>query len=397
MTTGSWILAAAFIIILITAIISTSLLTRYLQQRRQRAAAHNDALLTPEVPRDEFRGPHPRIIMNPSKHEDIHAFKAHVEAAAAAVGVRHLQWMETTPEDPGTGQAIEAVVSGASVVIAAGGDGTVRAVAAGLAHTGVRMGIIPVGTGNLLARNLGLPTDDLEEAVKVALGPDHRLVDLGWLSVRDIEEPSSLPAEGALALKAWHSHPDLAPTPLPSEDEYSYIVISGMGFDGETMMATDPDLKKKIGWAAYVIAGMSALNVDTLNAHLTTISADGDSTKVDLEAKSIMFANCGELPYLVLAPEATVDDGMMDVIAVDTHAGLVGWADLGLKIFNQGLGLPALNLPSTGEIAFTQARDAALTVHKASPVQVDGDAIGTARSIRTRMDVGALDISVTEI
>ncbi|WP_254873081.1 diacylglycerol kinase family protein [Schaalia sp. Marseille-Q2122] len=188
-----------------------------------------------------------------------------------------------------------------------------------------------------------------------------------------------------------------APTPLPSEDEYAYVVISGMGFDGETMVATDSDLKKKIGWAAYVIAGMSALSVDKIHANLTTISPDGESTDVEVDVRSIMFANCGELPYLVLAPKATVDDGMMDIIAVDTHAGLVGWADLGLKIFNQGLGLPSLNLPSTGEIAFTQARDAAVTVDKASPVQVDGDAIGTARSIRTRMDVGALDISVTEI
>lgn len=397
MTIAAWILAALMIVAVIAVIIVLALLTRYFQQRRQRAAAHNDALLTPEVPRDDFRGPRPWIIMNPSKHEDVQAFKAHVESAAAAAGVMHLQWMETTPEDPGTGQAIEAVVSGASVVIAAGGDGTVRAVAAGMAHTGVRMGIIPVGTGNLLARNLGLPIDDLESAVKVALGADHRLVDLGWLSVQDIEEPSELPAEGALALKAWKSHPDAAPTPLPSDDEYAYVVISGMGFDGETMVSTDSELKKKIGWAAYVIAGVSALTVDKLQASLTTIDTNGESTQVDMEAKSIMFANCGELPYLVLAPEATVDDGMMDVIAVDTHAGLVGWADLGLKIVNQGLGLPSLNLPSTGEIAFTQARDAALTVDKASAVQVDGDAIGTARSIRTRMDVGALDISVAEI
>ena len=67
-------------------------------------------------------------------------------------------------------QARLAVASGARLVVAAGGDGTVRAVAAGVAHTGVEMAILPLGTANLAARNLGLPVGCLNAALDVEIG-----------------------------------------------------------------------------------------------------------------------------------------------------------------------------------------------------------------------------------
>ena len=109
------------------------------------------ALAIPASVDDPTRGrPRPWIIMNPSKHEDPQAFKELINRKAKELGIDHVHWRETTREDPGTGQAVRALEEGASVVIAAGGDGTVRAVAAGMAGSGVRMGIIPVGTGNVL-------------------------------------------------------------------------------------------------------------------------------------------------------------------------------------------------------------------------------------------------------
>ena len=62
-------------------------------------------------------------------------------------------WLETTPEDPGRGQAESAVSAGVDLVLACGGDGTVTACAEGVTGTGVPLAIIPMGTGNLLARN----------------------------------------------------------------------------------------------------------------------------------------------------------------------------------------------------------------------------------------------------
>ena len=139
--------------------------------------------------------------MNPSKHEDPQAFKDLINRKAKILGIDHVHWLETTPEDPGTGQAVRALDLGASVVIAAGGDGTVRAVAAGMAGSGVRMGIIPVGTGNVLAGNLSIP-DDPEEALTVSLGRNHRPVDLAWVRIEEVTQESELPAEGGLRLAA---------------------------------------------------------------------------------------------------------------------------------------------------------------------------------------------------
>ena len=284
--------------------------------------------------------------MNPSKHEDPQAFKDLINRKAKTLGIDHVHWLETTPEDPGTGQAVRALDLGASVVIAAGGDGTVRAVAAGMAGSGVRMGIIPVGTGNVLAGNLSIP-DDPEEALTVSLGRNHRPVDLAWVRIEEVTQESELPAEGGLRLAARTAlYPEetastevtSASSMEPRADEYACLVVAGMGYDGATMADTDPDLKKRIGWIAYVWAGLGAMGVPRMTARLTlhapaTPTPDplgvGDQisgTVIDeapsappspqrapadeitrIEARSVMFANAGELKMLILAPDTELD------------------------------------------------------------------------------------------
>ena len=281
--------------------------------------------------------------MNPSKHEDPQAFKDRINRKAKELGIDHVHWRETTREDPGTGQAVRALEEGASVVIAAGGDGTVRAVAAGMAGSGVRMGIIPAGTGNVLAGNLSVP-DDPEEALAIALDRNHRAVDLAWVRVEDVTQESTQPAEGGLRLAARTAlHPEAsaadqgapASSIEPRADEYACLVVAGMGYDGATMADTNPELKKRIGWIAYVWAGLGAMGVPRMKARLTLRSpaarvadplgvgdqiagdrideAEATSSRTEplrspadeitrVEARSVMFANAGELKMLVLAP-----------------------------------------------------------------------------------------------
>jgi diacylglycerol kinase family enzyme len=414
----------------------TVVLSRWLMFRDAREAQRAAALLEPESADDPQRGrPRPWVIVNPSKHDDPAAFREEVDALAADRGIPHVHWIETTPDDPGTGQALRAVELGASVVIAAGGDGTVRAVAAGMAHTGVRMGILPVGTGNLLARNLGLPLSDTAAALGIALGDTHQAVDLAWLRVEDADERSSLPAEGGLVADA--GAPSIRPLPEglaePRPDEYAFVVIAGLGFDGETMAGTDPDLKKKVGWAAYVLSAFKALRARRVHARVSLRGAapvpeedadradeagaagrgsspdpaprgdggeDGDGSPLltedsEFTARTVMFANCSDLPYIVLVPDASLNDGLLDVVAVDTQAGVLGWANLSRKVLLQGAGVPADNLPTgLGSIDFRQARGATVTVDAPEVVQVDGDAIGSARTVHARVDAGALDVSV---
>ena len=372
--------------------------------------------------------------MNPSKHEDPRAFKELINRKAATLGINHVHWLETTREDPGTGQAVRALNLGASVVIAAGGDGTVRAVAAGMAGSGVRMGIIPVGTGNVLAGNLSIP-EDPEQALAVALEANHRQVDLAWVRVEDIAEESTLPAEGALRRAARlaarsEAGEERVQTPDSSSearaDEYACLVVAGMGYDGATMADTDPALKKRIGWIAYVWAGLGAMGVPRMSARLTLrsptaaapdplgVSDQISGERIDeapfarpdsprpaadevtrIEARSVMFANAGEMKMLVLAPDASLSDGLIDVIAVDAQAGLLGWADVTWKMLGQLIGLRPLNLPvSTGKVAFRQSRGASVSADEPQVCQVDGDPIGLARTMHVRMQADALDVAV---
>ena len=408
-----------------------------------RRARRRSALSVPSPPADPAEGLlRPWIVMNPSKHEDPAAFRALVDRAAMDLGAGPPHWLETTREDPGAGQAVEAVSRGAAVVIAAGGDGTVRAVAAGMAGSGVRMGILPVGTGNVLAGNLGLP-DDPAAAMAVALGEYHRNVDLTWVRLDGVEEASPLPAEGGLVLAAHAARPlEAGPAPLsgspgpateperparppeaepdprpgdgaPAPDEYACAVVAGMGFDGRTMAGTHAALKKQFGWIAYVLAGLGSFGAPRLSARLTLRSPEawepapidagdglvgtprGDDEVTRVEARSVMFANCGELKFLLLAPDANLSDGLIDVIAVDAQAGLLGWADVTWKFLGQLVGLRPLNLPvSTGTVAFRQARGASVVAQAAQAVQVDGDALGTARAMRVRIQPDALDVAV---
>jgi diacylglycerol kinase family enzyme len=394
------------------------------------------ALEVPASVDDPTRGrPRPWIIMNPSKHEDPQAFKDRINRKAKELGIDHVHWRETTREDPCTGQAVRALEEGASVVIAAGGDGTVRAVAAGMAGSGVRMGIIPVGTGNVLAGNLSIP-EVPEAALAVALDRNHRAVDLAWVRIEGATQKTDQPAEGGLRLAARATRPEAtlqdeaapASSIEPRADEYACLVVAGMGYDGETMADTDPELKKRIGWIAYVWAGLGAMGAPRMKARLMLRSPSapvpdplgvGDqisgeivdearaaSTRPDslrshgdevtrLEARSVMFANAGEMKMLVLAPDAELSDGLIDVIAVDAHAGLLGWADVTWKMLGQLIGLRPINLPvSTGTVAFRQAKGASVTAEEPQVCQVDGDAIGLARTMHVRMHAGALDVAV---
>src|ERR1700761_7595641 len=118
------------------------------------------------------------VVVNPTKLDDGETFRKSVGQAMDDHGWDEPLWLETTPDDPGRGQAESAVAAGVSLVLAGGGDGTVTACAEGVAGAGVPLGIIPLGTGNLLARNLGLPLG-AEEALAVALDGRERAVDAG--------------------------------------------------------------------------------------------------------------------------------------------------------------------------------------------------------------------------
>ena len=114
------------------------------------------------------------VIYNPVK-VDIDELRAAVDSEASAAGWAETSWYETSVEDVGQGVTKQAIADGADMIIAAGGDGTVRAIAEAVRGTGASVALLPSGTGNLLARNLELTLDDMPESVRqpspASIGP----------------------------------------------------------------------------------------------------------------------------------------------------------------------------------------------------------------------------------
>ena len=136
------------------------------------------------------------------------------------------------------------------MVVAVGGDGTVRTVASALSGTGHALGIVPIGTGNLFARNMGIPVDDVDAALTVATSHGSKLVDMGRLTILDNEEED-------------HGH--------------AFLIIAGLGFDAQMIDDTDPELKKNISWLAYFVGAFKHLFAPKYRGSVSITSADGST------------------------------------------------------------------------------------------------------------------------
>ncbi|KAE8763212.1 diacylglycerol/lipid kinase family protein [Georgenia thermotolerans] len=416
MTWEAWVAVAALVLALVAVVLG--LATWRAVRRRTPSFAEPGP---PEKAADEPRGGPPAVVFNPSKGADARTVRALVAQTATDVGMDEPLWFETTVEDPGLGQTREALERGASVVIAAGGDGTVRAVAEGLAGTGVPMGLLPLGTGNLFARNLDLPLTSQREMVATALTGRNRTVDLGWLrtepltaaearEVRGREDASTARSaertESGQAAKGRYldpAHPEDAgtleeagavppDTPAAPEDpdkEHVFLVIGGLGFDAAMVAGADEELKARLGWIAYFVAGVKHLAGRKIRASVELGASEQSET---ITARTILFANVGRLPGgVVLFPDAQIDDGYLDIAVIDTRGGLIGWADLLRKVTLQGLGVRKDLLPySTGSIRFRRAQELVVRTEEPEHVQVDGDLVGFATTIYVRAEKGGL-------
>ncbi|WP_315096061.1 diacylglycerol kinase family protein [uncultured Cellulomonas sp.] len=317
------------------------------------------------------------FVANPSK-PDVPALRTAVLEACAELGLPAPLWFETTIADPGVGQARKAIAEGADVVVAIGGDGTVRAVAEGLVGTGVPMGLLPLGTGNLLARNLDLPLSDPMAALHVALEGRDRTIDVGWLRVHRWESD----VDDAVAEAA-----DDLPDQLDLPRDHIFLVIAGLGFDAAMVSDTDEQLKARVGWIAYFVSGMRHLHGRRTRVHVRLDDQPMTSTRL----RSLLIGNCGKLPGgITLLPDAELDDGWLDVAAIDTRGGIAGWAQLFGEVVLQGAGMRN-DLPGKiGRIDHTRAQEVRVVVQGGEHVQVDGDIVGRVTELSARVDHAAL-------
>ncbi|MFT4306185.1 MAG: diacylglycerol kinase family protein [Microbacterium sp.] len=254
-------------------------------------------------------------------------------------------WLPTTAESRGAAETRIALETGADIVLVAGGDGTIRTVAEQLGGTGVPMGLIPLGTGNLLARNLGTPVGDVVAAVRLACdGADHR-IDLGWLEVDTTGRGDRL-------------------------RRHAFVVMAGAGIDADIMAGADPVLKKRFGSIAYVLSGLRAIRRSRARGE---VRVDGSRSALGL-SHGLVVGNCGRIQLGVpLLPDASPSDGILDGFLLTPRTG---WEWLGVAW--------AVLHGRRSHRLIPRYRGRVLEYRSEEPirVEVDGDVIGVARRVR---------------
>lgn len=343
-------LVVALVVVLVVAVLVTGL--ALLATRGRGGGAAEPEPLPVAEPEDR---PLAAVVVNPTKVEP--GLREAVAGLCADLGWAEPLWIETTVEDPGIGQAKEAVAQGADVVMAAGGDGTVRSVAESLAGTGVPLGLLPAGTGNLLARTLGTPLE-MPEAMRVALTGDDRAIDIGRVR---------------------------ATGPESDDTEHVFLVMAGTGFDADVMANTPEGLKGRVGPFAYVVSGLRAMRGRRTRV---TLSIDGGPT-LRRRSRTVLVGNSGTLVGgLVLMPDAIVDDGILDVVNLAPE-GIPGWVAVAARVATR-------RRRGHSRVEHWTGRTVVITAEEPQPSQIDGDPIGDVTEMNVRVDPGALVVRVPE-
>lgn len=296
------------------------------------------------------------IIWNPSKIDE-----QELRSAVSANLSGDVAWWETTREDPGVAMAKQAVDAGCTTVIAVGGDGTVRAVAQGLAGTGAALGIVPQGTGNLLARNLEVPLGNTAAALARIARGDARSIDLGWVRV--------------------------------DGEERAFTVMAGFGIDAQMLVETNDDLKERAGWLAYVEA-MGRAMAGTEMTGITLTLDEGEPQEV--RGHTLLIGNCGMVQGGVrLLPDAQLDDGLLDLLLMSSD-GALQWLDtVRSVVWDNGIlrrltgGETAVSTDSTRHLTAERVR---IELEQPLAFEVDGEELGEVSSFEVRVQAGALRV-----
>jgi undecaprenyl-diphosphatase len=294
---------------------------------------------------DHDVGTRSAVVANPTRVKDGGPHHRQIHAALASAGWPKPLWLETTREDPGSGQTRQALQAGAKVIFACGGDGTVAACASELAGAQAALAVVPSGTGNLLAANLNLPARPAD-AVAAATARGRRRLDVGVVGDR------------------------------------CFTVMAGMGFDAQMLRDTPETLKARLGWPAYAIAAARNLCETPMRV---TISLD-HAPPFTRQARTVLVANVGRLRGgLRLLPDAQPDDGLLDV-AVLMPPRRRSWLLLAWSLIR--------HRPTTPMMETFQARHVEISSDTEQPRELDGDLIEPSHTLTAAVCPAALWLCV---
>jgi len=288
------------------------------------------------------------VVVNPSNVNDVAKLRAQITRVCTELGWAPPLWLETTVEDPGGGQARIALTAGADVVLACGGDGTVRHVGEVLAGSGTAMGLVPTGTANLLARNLHIVLDDPARATRTALSGNTRPIDVGWVLIDGVEERV-------------------------------FLVMAGMGFDAAIMAGAPHAMKARLGSLAYFVSGFRALKGPRAGI---TLAVDG-RLEPCRRVRTVVVGNCGKLlAGLVLLPVAKLDDGLLDVVTLGPKT-IMGWMAVAGRVLTR-------RRHGHRIVRHWQGGSVIISAETPQQAQLDGDPVGEVQALQMRVDPGAL-------
>ncbi|MGH7514673.1 MAG: diacylglycerol/lipid kinase family protein [Gemmatimonadales bacterium] len=232
--------------------------------------------------------------------------------------------------------AASAVADRFDVFTVFGGDGTTMQAASALVGSDVALGVVPGGTGNLLAGNLRIPQHPLRAAAALIAGSS-RALDLGRL-----ERP---------------------------DGTHYFAVACGAGYDARVMAGTTTSSKHRWRFAAYVATTLRLIPELRSKDHVITV----DGVEYEAKATMILVANCGEIipPYVRLRRGISPYDGLLDVVVLRAD-GFVESIQALWELFHESERSPG----DDGFVGYAQGREISISSTPPEPVQLDGDAGG---------------------
>jgi YegS/Rv2252/BmrU family lipid kinase len=263
----------------------------------------------------------------------------------AAAGIEDPFWAEVPKSKKAPAQVQRALEEGAELVFAWGGDGMVQRCVDVLAGSGVGLAIVPAGTANLFASNLGIP-QDIEEAVAIGLGGARREIDVGRFNGE------------------------------------RFAVMAGTGFDA-AMIRDAGGLKDRFGRAAYVWTGAKNLRLKPFRA---TIEVDG-AEWFKGKATCILLGNVGKLfGGLEAFEDARADDGKLEV-GVVTAEGVLDWS----RMITRAVAGSVAQSPFAQT---TKARDVKVKLSRKVVYELDGGDRTKVKSFKVKVEPGAISVCV---
>ena len=293
-------------------------------------------------------------MVNPTKVKDPAALRDSLTLAMTDAGWKAPLWLETSAVDPGYGMTRQALDEGATLVLACGGDGTVRAVLTVLAGSGIPLGVIPAGTGNLFARNLGLPLGDPQAALSVALTGTDRAIDVARI------EPAAQKGR-----------------------QERFAVMAGLGFDAAMMRDAPKKLKSRMGWAAYLVSAGKHLRGSSMRVQVRIDHGE----PIRARARTVVIGNVPTLPGgLQLLPDARPDDGILDVAIIAGHS-LTDWVRILTRVLTHRSDVDA-------RYSTYQGKTIQITASSPQPRELDGDLIAEGNQLTVEIEAASLIVRV---